>query len=518
MEELNDTQVIQVSNVAPTASREQMKTLFTYIGRIEELKLFPDEFTETNQPRVCYIKFSKSEEAGVALHLSNTVFVDRALMVVPVADGTIPDESKALQLSPATAASIGGASGKAKPSGLPSHVTNQVIVVNGKQMIQTIDPQLSAMNLPSYPLLPGGTDPSKVDEIRRTIFVGNLDSISTPEQLLQFFTQAGEVKYVRMAGDETLPTRFAFVEFTEQASLLKALVLNGSLFSGRPVRVNHSNVAIVKPVGSHGASCNREVEEALKKVKEAQSLISAAVDDHRGGRSRSRSRDRRRRRSRSRRRSRGRRSRSKRKSRSRTRSPRRKRSQSPRRRRSRDRRRKRSRSKKRSKSRSPSTSKRRRSTTPKRRRSSSPSTRGKVSKERTRKRSRSPRRKMSVSPRRRSRSRTPSKRSKKKRDRSRERTKSKRKPREEVRKSRERNGDEAESMSPSKITRDYDEEEKGFDQGEAEVKREYSSGGEEMVEAGGGRMEVKVEVTEPSTEPLAEVKREVSSGEEMEEA
>lgn len=44
------------------------------------------------------------------------------------------------------------------------------------------------------------------------------------------------------------------------------------------LRVNHSNVAIVKPVGNQGASSNREVEEAMKKVKEAQSLISAVVD------------------------------------------------------------------------------------------------------------------------------------------------------------------------------------------------------------------------------------------------
>jgi arginine/serine-rich splicing factor 12 len=42
-EELRETTVIQVSNVAPTATRDQMRTLFTYIGRIEELKLYPDE-------------------------------------------------------------------------------------------------------------------------------------------------------------------------------------------------------------------------------------------------------------------------------------------------------------------------------------------------------------------------------------------------------------------------------------------------------------------------------------------
>lgn len=40
--------------------------------------------------------------------------------------GNIPDESRAMQLSPATvSASVGGA-GKAKPAGLPSHVQNQV--------------------------------------------------------------------------------------------------------------------------------------------------------------------------------------------------------------------------------------------------------------------------------------------------------------------------------------------------------------------------------------------------------
>lgn len=108
-------------------------------------------------------------------------------------------------------------------------------MVNGNQMIQTIDPQLTALGKP-YPLLHGGTDPKKVEQIRRTVCVGNIDSISTPEQLLHYFSQAGEVKYVCMCGDKTVPTRFGYVEFSEQTSVLKALVLNNSLFSGRLVR------------------------------------------------------------------------------------------------------------------------------------------------------------------------------------------------------------------------------------------------------------------------------------------
>ena len=33
--------VIQVTNVAPQASKEQMQTLFGFIGKLEDLKLYP---------------------------------------------------------------------------------------------------------------------------------------------------------------------------------------------------------------------------------------------------------------------------------------------------------------------------------------------------------------------------------------------------------------------------------------------------------------------------------------------
>ena len=46
----------------------------------------------------------------------------------------------------------------------------------------------------------------------------------------------GEVKYIRMAGDETQPTRFAFVEFTDQSSVANALQYNGVIFGGRPLK------------------------------------------------------------------------------------------------------------------------------------------------------------------------------------------------------------------------------------------------------------------------------------------
>lgn len=37
--------------------------------------------------KVCYVKYDDSVSSGIALHLTNTVFIDRALIIVPVMDG-----------------------------------------------------------------------------------------------------------------------------------------------------------------------------------------------------------------------------------------------------------------------------------------------------------------------------------------------------------------------------------------------------------------------------------------------
>ena len=68
-----------------------------------------------------------------------------------------------------------------------SSLLNKVVTGPGGTVIQTTDPRLTAMGLPQYPPLPANIDPSKIDEIRRTVYVGNLDSAGgvTAEALLQ---------------------------------------------------------------------------------------------------------------------------------------------------------------------------------------------------------------------------------------------------------------------------------------------------------------------------------------------
>uniref|UniRef100_A0A8C0HJ29 Splicing regulatory glutamine/lysine-rich protein 1 n=1 Tax=Buteo japonicus TaxID=224669 RepID=A0A8C0HJ29_9AVES len=142
-----------------------------------------------------------------------------------------------------------------------------------------LDPNITALGEIPQPPIMGNVDPSKIDEIRRTVYVGNLNSqTTTADQLLDFFKQVGEVKFVRMAGDETQPTRFAFVEFADQNSVPRALAFNGVMFGDRPLKINHSNNAIVKPPEMTPQAAAKELEEVMKRVREAQSFISAAIE------------------------------------------------------------------------------------------------------------------------------------------------------------------------------------------------------------------------------------------------
>ncbi|XP_014784128.1 serine/arginine-rich splicing factor 11 isoform X5 [Octopus bimaculoides] len=562
-----NTKVIQVTNVAPGAIKEQMKTLFSFLGRIEEVRMYPSDLecikfinSESDSQvsaRVCYVKFEDPSSVGVALHLTNTVFIDRALIVVPVMDGKIPDETTALQLAPsAIAGMIPG-----QPT-WPSNVVSQMTGQGNGQVITTYDPRLTALGLAQYPPLPGTTDPSKIEEIRRTVYVFNIDSSVTAEQLLAFFSQVGEVKYVRMAGEENMPTRCAFVEFTDQRAVATVLTYNNTMLGGRPIKVSHANSSIVKPVNKNQETAQRELEEAMKKVKEAQSLILAAVEPEitdkkrsrsrskskshrRHSRSRSKSKPKRRTRTRSRSRSRPRpspkrhsRSRSRRRSvsrgrrsRSRKRSPRRSRSHSrPRHHRTRSRspvevktkmrnhndewhmqhfrtrhprsrsrgRKSRSPHRKRSRSRTrrtpPKAYSARRSRTPprsheKRSRSRTPSKKSRRSHSfllsyfRNRP-NRNPRRRSTSPPRnRRSRSRSGSRhkssRSKKKKEpRERSRERSREKEGKSKKKHKEHRSDKEEKSSiktdSTRVTRDYDEEEKGYVSGEGKAEKVYT--------------------------------------------
>ncbi|XP_022071448.1 serine/arginine-rich splicing factor 11-like isoform X1 [Acanthochromis polyacanthus] len=404
----SNTHVIQVTNVSPSTTSEQMRTLFGFLGNIEELKLFPpDDSPLPVTSRVCFVKFLESESVGVSQHLTNTVFVDRALIVVPFAEGVIPDESKAMSLlAPANA--VAG-------------------MMPGGGLLPTPNPLASMGGTPF-----GGLGAPNMEQMAA----------------------------MGMPGPNMNPQALS-------ADFLK-------LMQSMDPKLNPLAAGLNLNPGLKTDASNKEIEEAMKRVREAQSLISAAIEpgnkkDDKRKHSRSRSRSRRRR-SRSRSRHRRSKSRSRRRSHSRSR----RRSKSPRRRRSHSRdRNRRSRSRDRRKE---EKSKKRSKTPPKSyssaRRSRSISRRHR----RSRSASRSPRRRLSRSPslRRHKKEKKKEKEREKERERDRrddrdrsrderERSTSKKKKSKDKERERERDRKSDSEKGDVKVTRDYDEEEQGYD-------------------------------------------------------
>lgn len=231
------------------------------------------------------------------------------------------------------------------------------------QYLRTRDPKLEEYNLPAYPPLPAHIDERKVEEIRRTIIVIDVPSDWDLEEIMEHFAKAGEIKYARFAEKSRL--KYVMIEYCEQKTVIEALKMQGSELLGQKLNIYHSMQAIIKPEAKSNEAAQREIEEAMSIVKEAQNMISAAIDPVIGllsSKDKSASRSRR-----SRTRSHSSRSRSPKRSRSKKRS----RSRSKKRKRSRSRRRSSSRSRRpRSRDRSRSRSKRKRSRS--RRRSTSP--------------------------------------------------------------------------------------------------------------------------------------------------
>ncbi|KAJ8273983.1 hypothetical protein COCON_G00086080 [Conger conger] len=465
-----------------STTSEQMRTLFGFLGKIEELRLFPpDDSPLPVTSRVCFVKFLESDSVGVSQHLTNTVFVDRALIVVPFAEVrpvltrpaghpaspvsrtrpflpvcAIPDETKALSLlAPANA--VAGL----LPGGGLLPTPNPLASMGGMPLAAlgpSLDPALAALGMPGSNMTP--------------------QSLAA-DQLLKFMSSVDP-------------------------------------------KLNHVTSGLNL---SPGLKENKEMEAAMKRVREAQSLISAAIEpgnkkDSKRKHSRSRSRSRSRRR-RSRSRSRHRRSRSR--SRRRSKSPRRRRSRSKERgrgsrskergrgSRSKDRGRG-SRSKDRGRG-SRSKDRGRGSRSKERGRGSDSKSRDRKKEEKEKKRSRTPpksysatRRSRSISRRRRrsrsasrpSRSPSPRRHKKEKkkererqrdeRERERERSPGKKKNRDKERE-REKKSDDKEKRPKSsqlqadthkaevnQVTRDYDEEEQGYDsEKEREEQRDSDS-------------------------------------------
>lgn len=73
----------------------------------------------------------------------------------------------------------------------------------------------------------------------RSVYVGNVDWGSTPEEIQGHFQSCGTINRITILCDKWTgqPKGYAYVEFADASSVANAMVLNDSLFRARLIKV-----------------------------------------------------------------------------------------------------------------------------------------------------------------------------------------------------------------------------------------------------------------------------------------
>eukprot|EP00931_Biecheleriopsis_adriatica_P041653 TRINITY_DN2378_c0_g1_i1.p2 TRINITY_DN2378_c0_g1~~TRINITY_DN2378_c0_g1_i1.p2 ORF type:complete len:211 (+),score=54.47 TRINITY_DN2378_c0_g1_i1:63-635(+) len=89
-----------------------------------------------------------------------------------------------------------------------------------------------------------GIDREEVD--KRSVYVGEVDYASTPEELQEHFKSCGQINRITILVDKYSghPKGCAYVEFADEQSVQNSLLLNGSLFRGRQLKVTQKRTNI----------------------------------------------------------------------------------------------------------------------------------------------------------------------------------------------------------------------------------------------------------------------------------
>lgn len=239
-----------------------------------DINLFPKSDTSLVSNKVCFVKFANKADVIVALHLSNTVFIDRAVQVTEWRDDW-PDESEAI-----------------------IYCTPQDAVKN-MNLGAGIDPTATALTLFNNPRLMTTVNATAADEFRRQICVGNIHDIVNQEQIKQYFeSYAGLVNRVEFhelrSGKKTTmdkddvghQVRYTTIVFEDASSLGPALQLDGQMFAGIPITVQHTKYSDIKHDAAPKAMSKLDREFGSKK-KSSRSRSRSHSKRHRRSRSKS---------------------------------------------------------------------------------------------------------------------------------------------------------------------------------------------------------------------------------------
>lgn len=109
------------------------------------------------------------------------------------------------------------------------------------------------------------------DNVKRTVYISDLDQQITEEQLAAFFQEVGVVADCRVCGDPNSAMRFAFVEFSKVEEAVAALEKSGLELGTTKLKVLPSKTAIV-PVNKDLMPRNKEEMEQCSRTVYATNI------------------------------------------------------------------------------------------------------------------------------------------------------------------------------------------------------------------------------------------------------
>jgi len=180
-------------------------------------------------PRECLVQMGSRLEANAALFLDNTEFADRRLKVrllaysvfariligprvqISLSDATLPDDLPLLPIAPVLPIVLPNAPSAAATAAAPGQIPllPTVPFAAAAALPRPVAPTVpapAAMNpvlanaVASPGLVLNSTDQMRVDEVARTVYVGNIAPSVQELELLNFFSKAGPIAYLKMAG------------------------------------------------------------------------------------------------------------------------------------------------------------------------------------------------------------------------------------------------------------------------------------------------------------------------------
>lgn len=235
-EESADGNFVEISNISPLLSVTNLRELFECCGTIK-LMDSRKRMGMQGEERFCIVQFSNSDEQQAAVLLTGTQLGEKTLVVKKMSFEEVREMIVETNKAPETTQSAVDEVEKARQQ---VEAWAQAPPQAGFGGERQLGPD-------GQPIILTEADRIREEQIRRTIYVGNLDPQLVEEHVKEFFSTQGEMTYVKMSAPG-LEQRYCFVEFADEASAKRSFSLSGTVLGDRAIKIGTVTTPISKTV------------------------------------------------------------------------------------------------------------------------------------------------------------------------------------------------------------------------------------------------------------------------------